>query len=308
MRIMLRAALAATLLAGLLPGVASAQSVVQGADQTFGQPASVQVTASDGKKVKAPGYVPIGIDGAAITGATLPTGAATSANQTATGASAQTMQGNSASGATDTGNGVKVAGVYNTTAPTFTNAQRGDMQLDSNGNLRARLVASIGTATDGVGNGAIGYLAATNASGGINLLGTANWAFNGTGWDRVPGNIYGSVVQMGAAAVGSFTTATSSSTAVEAGRVAKAAAGNLYGMTITTGASAGYVMAVNSATVPADGAVAPLYCAAVAANTTLDKVWNMPIFFSTGVTVVFSTTGCFTKTGSATAYFSIQSK
>lgn len=43
--------------------------------------------------------------------------------------------GNVASGDTDTGNPVKVGGKYNTTSPTLTNGQRGDLQLDALGNL-----------------------------------------------------------------------------------------------------------------------------------------------------------------------------
>lgn len=51
------------------------------------------------------------------------------------------MQGNIASAATDSGNPVKVGGVYLTAAPTFTNGQRGDLQLDANGNLKVSLTA-----------------------------------------------------------------------------------------------------------------------------------------------------------------------
>ena len=51
----------------------------------------------------------------------------------ATGASANQIQGNIASSATDSGNPVKVGGVYNTTLPTLTNGQRGDMQMDYKG-------------------------------------------------------------------------------------------------------------------------------------------------------------------------------
>lgn len=43
---------------------------------------------------------------------------------TGSGALASEVQGNSASGAADVGNPVKVGGVYNTTLPTFTNGQR----------------------------------------------------------------------------------------------------------------------------------------------------------------------------------------
>lgn len=44
--------------------------------------------------------------------------------------------GNVASGAADSGNPVKVGGVYNSSLPTFSNGQRGDLQIDSQGSLR----------------------------------------------------------------------------------------------------------------------------------------------------------------------------
>lgn len=47
----------------------------------------------------------------------------------------QQIVGNVASAASDSGNPVKVGGVYNSTQPTFTNGQRGDLQLSSNGEL-----------------------------------------------------------------------------------------------------------------------------------------------------------------------------
>lgn len=59
-----------------------------------------------------------------------------------TGTNSSQVQGNVASGATDSGNPVKVAGVYNATLPTLATGQRGDIQVDSNGNQRAVNVAS----------------------------------------------------------------------------------------------------------------------------------------------------------------------
>ena len=50
-----------------------------------------------------------------------------------------TATGNVASGATDSGNPVKVGGVYNTSAPTLTNGQRGDGQMDSAANFKIYL-------------------------------------------------------------------------------------------------------------------------------------------------------------------------
>ena len=55
-----------------------------------------------------------------------------------TGTSATQIQGNAASGATDVGNPVKTGGVYNTSAPTLTNGQRGDTQMDVNANTKTR--------------------------------------------------------------------------------------------------------------------------------------------------------------------------
>lgn len=43
--------------------------------------------------------------------------------------------GNIASGATDSGNPIKVGGIYNSTKPTFTDGQRGDLQLGTRGSL-----------------------------------------------------------------------------------------------------------------------------------------------------------------------------
>mgnify|MGYP001160661676 FL=1 len=47
--------------------------------------------------------------------------------------------GNVASGATDAGNPLKVGGKYNSTKPTLTNGQRGDVQLTSRGSVAVTL-------------------------------------------------------------------------------------------------------------------------------------------------------------------------
>lgn len=56
------------------------------------------------------------------------------------------VQGNIASGATDSGNPVKVGCVYNSTLPTFTNGQRGDCQIGTRGSLAVQIRAPDGTA------------------------------------------------------------------------------------------------------------------------------------------------------------------
>jgi hypothetical protein len=91
--------------------------------------------------------------------------------------------------------------------------------------------------------------------------------------------------------------------AVTGGVVLKTVGARLYGVNVVSGASAGYVMIFDAPAVPADGAVVPAYCLPLAANTGLDASFRAaPINFVTGISVAFSTTGCYTKTASATAY------
>jgi hypothetical protein len=95
------------------------------------------------------------------------------------------------------------------------------------------------------------------------------------------------------------------SAAVEGSHILKATPGCLIATYVTVGATGGFLMIFNLTTVPGDGAVAPIECIQVAANTTNFLNWapQPPEWFSTGIVAVFSTTGCFTKTISATAFF-----
>ena len=95
------------------------------------------------------------------------------------------------------------------------------------------------------------------------------------------------------------------STAAESSHVFKASAGSAYSIYVTTGATAGYLMIFNATSAPADGAVTPIDCVQAAAEATVgvSSAGAPPDAFSTGITAVFSTTGCFTKTASATAFF-----
>jgi ABC-type branched-subunit amino acid transport system substrate-binding protein len=85
-------------------------------------------------------------------------------------------------------------------------------------------------------------------------------------------------------------------------QIVKASAGNLYGYNIVSGASAGYLMIFDAVSAPADGTVTPKLVEAIAANASIQQSLRTPIRFSTGITMVFSTTGPFTKTASATAF------
>jgi hypothetical protein len=95
------------------------------------------------------------------------------------------------------------------------------------------------------------------------------------------------------------------STTVQGFNVLKASPGNLYALYVTSGATAGFLMTFNSTSAPSDGAVTPINCVAIPTATTLALSWapQPPERYSTGITAVFSTTGCFTKTISNTAFF-----
>ena len=93
-----------------------------------------------------------------------------------------------------------------------------------------------------------------------------------------------------------------STSVVASSLVLKASAGNLYSLQASATA-AGFIMVFNATTAPADGTVSPAICYPVAANGAVTLSFP-PAYFSTGITAVYSSTGCFTKTASATAFIS----
>jgi len=183
--------------------------------------------------------------------------------------------GSVASAATDNGNPVKTGAVYNSSVPTVTTGQRVDTQADAHGDTKIVPADANGVPIDPTQPAPI-Y--------------AAPCATNACGISRV------------------------ASTAVESGHVIKASAGNLYDLQVTTGAGAGNVMVFNSTTVPGDGAVTPVICAPVAANSMIDigAGGDPPGYFTTGISVAFSTAAgsaaCLTKTASSTAFFSWKSQ
>lgn len=104
--------------------------------------------------------------------------------------------------------------------------------------------------------------------------------------------------------------APTSSSALVANLTAKASAGNLYSFQVsadsTLSGAAWWVMVYNAASAPADGAVTPALCYALASGTTHFEAafGSIGTAFSTGITIGVSTTGCFSKTASAHAFVS----
>lgn len=109
-------------------------------------------------------------------------------------------------------------------------------------------------------------------------------------------------VTSGSASVG-ITPVVSATT--EGSHVLKASGGNLYSVYVTTGSTAGFLMVFNATSAPGDGAVTPRECVLAPANSTTSLNFGIgpPEVYATGITVVFSSTGCFTKTLSSTAFF-----
>lgn len=207
-------------------------------------------------------------------------------------------------------------GAVTTSAPTYTTGTTRPLSLTTGGALRVTgTITPSGTQDVNV----------TQILGAAPSLTNPFWVFPATGatfpvsgtvaatqsgtWTVQPGNTPNTtawlVTTTPSAAAGAGV-ANVSSTAAESGRVLKSGAGNLYGLTLTITTASGYAMLFNATSVPGDGAVTPVYCFPVQSNGTnggASWAWHTPLYFSTGVSVAFSTTGCFTKTASATGAF-----
>jgi hypothetical protein len=260
-----------------------------------------------------------GIAGA--TGSALPTGASTSANQAA-------IQGTTAGGTAPTKDNV-VGATYNSTLPTLTTGQSASLQSDSLGRL---LITSTQTGAGAANAGSPRFTVAEDSNTvagssslptGSNTIGavtgpsaaalatavlqtTGNTALSTINTTLgTPMQATGGTVDIAPSASSAIGITPIVSTSAEGGHVLKASGGNLYAVYVTTGATGGYLMVFNSATVPADGAVTPLECVNVPANQTIGISYGSgpPAVYSTGISAAFSTTGCFTKTASATAFF-----
>lgn len=168
------------------------------------------------------------------------------------------VTGNAASGAADSGNPVKIGGVYNTTLPTLTSSQRGDAQLDARGNLLARLQVLSAAATDAISNTSVGWATdGTQPGTGQRLLASAPYAFNGTAWDRMVKANAASRIASAAASVN----ATS----------AKGSAGNVFkvfGNNVK--ASVVYLKIYNKAAAPTVGTDVPVLTIPIAASGRFD--------------------------------------
>jgi len=203
-----------------------------------------------------------------------------------------TVQGTAANGATPAGNPVLMSGSDGTTNRTIRTDNAGIVQM-SVANAAAVVPASDATASTFSGMRVVNY----------------GLVFNGSTWDRQRGDVQGTwlnTAPSAASAVGIVPVVGSAVSAI----TGKAAAGNLYSVSITTGAAAVYLYVFNATAAPADGAVVAgtgagqyQFCTTVAATTTMTSSFDVPERYSTGIIPVVSSTACGTLTKTATAVF-----
>lgn len=153
----------------------------------------VSVSASNPLPTVATGPIPAGSAaiGTVAINAAIPTGANVIGGVTQSGT--WLVQGNVPGAAADSGNGIKISGVYYTSPVTLINGQRGDIQADASGNLCVNIKA--GAAAGGT---------SSSFSAALPSAGTAVGASNGT--NMVPflvdgsGNLKVNIVAGGMAA------------------------------------------------------------------------------------------------------------
>lgn len=212
------------------------------------------------------------------------------------------------------------------TADAGTDLNTSTLALESGGNL-ATLATAQGASGSGItqptgGSGILGWLSGIYKAitGTLTVAGTVGVSgtvpVSGTFWQTTQPVSLTSLPSLSAGtnAIGSvfaaptssssFAITPGSSSTTEGSHVLKSSAGNLYALYVVTGATAGYLMTFNATTVPANGAVTPVECIPVPANSIGSIDFGvLPDTYSTGIVAVFSSTGPFTKTLSATAFF-----
>lgn len=189
------------------------------------------------------------------------------------GGGTSAVTGNVASGATDSGNPVKVGGVYLSALPTYTNGQRGDLLLSSRG---AVAVCGFGAAgADGVANTTLGFMYVQNNTAGY-LSANASYVFNGTSWDR----------DRKASAVARVASSAASGNPA----FAKSSAGDLKNISGQNGAAITYVHFYNKATAPTLGTDTPVISFAIPANANFNiRLPDRGLYFATGIAYAFTT-------------------
>lgn len=85
--------------------------------------------------------------------------------------------------------------------------------------------------------------------------------------------------------------------------------GQVQGVNAVNGATAGYAVLYDAATIPADGALTPAlirWCIPIAVNTGVSTPFQAPIQFYYGLTFFVSSTSCTTKAAVSYGFVNVQ--
>lgn len=150
---------------------------------------------------------------------------------------------------------------------------------------------------------------ATAIMGGV--ANARGYVFNGTTWDRMRGDTSGAysvTVPSAATAAGTDNVLITAAGVTGGSYPVKGSSGNIYGYNVVS-ITAGYVMLLDSAAV-SNGPVVPTRCLPIAANTGVEVSFRgMPVRINNfGMSLVFSSTGCFTLTLAPAAFLHADAK
>jgi hypothetical protein len=210
----------------------------------------------------------------------------TIANGGGTAASPMVVGGNVAAGAADSGNPVKIGGVYTATLPTLVTGQRGNVQMTERGALFAGI--------SGLNQGLTGSYASlvspythTSLGGGAPMA-VGGYMFNGTNVDiDAKPNITKRIASSAASGNPDFL---------------KASAGNLMMFWGQNGAAITYLQIYNKASAPTIGTDTPVLTYPIAALERFSLMLPRGgYYFSTGVAYAFTTDAAGTTGASAAA-------
>lgn len=217
-----------------------------------------------------------------------------------------------------------IGGQYNSTQATFTNLQQGSLQISARGALYIATGADtpVFTGPGTAGTAAAGVLTVQGIAAMTPLLATLSGTNNiatvtavtsitnavQTTLPTTPAVASGSGVILSASAAAAAGISPSATQAAASNSVLKAGAGNLYSLTVTIGATTGWVMVFDATALPSNGATGASlkYCYPIISNGTQGGQtfqWQIPVVFATGITVGFSSTTCSSLTASTTAFF-----
>lgn len=183
-----------------------------------------------------------------------------------------------------TGTGLRGAGVlgkYNSTFPTYTDGQFGNLQINSNGQLYT--IISNGNVAAGVGNPGD---ATSNGASGLRTTGFS-LVFNGTSWDRtrsiqgVLGDNTGLGVQATATAGAKFSNITTATTTT-----VKSGAGILHGITINTPVASATITLYDKTTATGTKIATITLPSTITSESPFRLMYD--VSFATGLTIVTS--------------------